>query len=272
MLPKLVVQAAMLAMLASPPSVHAQAAAQRTMGAAPPPVTPSNGPPDMVDSMVRAYRTMWQKMTAPQQKAFLDSGGSTPEQYERTLRSKGVPGVPAAAASGTGSATSRPAQSDPRSTMNALDSLTTSLQDLNAIRDSNLTRVQKDGCPPEVTSRLADLRARLRRDEAELTGTDSRDAAAPQPKAKAGGDPMAIANDWFKQAPAADKTVERKTQAPAETRESKLLGDALADTGPAAVAAARPAESKPRKELEEEMARTKAEIGQLSGACATLAK
>ena len=37
----------------------------------------------------------------------------------------------------------------------AFDTLGQSMRDLNAIRDANLSRVQKDGCPPEIASRIA---------------------------------------------------------------------------------------------------------------------
>jgi len=214
-------------------------AVQRTMGVASPAANAADSQPDPIDGLLRQYRTMWQKMSAAQQKAFLDSGGTTPEQYERTLRSKGTPAAPAA----------RETQTAPRATVDVLDSLTTSLQDLNAIRDGNLARVQKEGCPPEVASRLADLRSRLRQ------------ADPPQPKDRAAaGDPMAIASDWFKQAP--------KAEAPlpgADTHDGKLLDNVLGES------AARPAETR-RKDTEEEIARIKAEIAQLSGACGALGK
>jgi hypothetical protein len=214
---------------------------------------------------------MWQKMSPAQQKAFLDSGGSTPEQYERMLRTKGQSAPPAAA-----TLAGRPASTDQRSTADALDSLTTSLQDLNAIRDGNLVRVQKDGCPPEVTSRLADLRGRLRRDEADLAGVEAQGSVAPPVKERANAaDPMAIANDWYKQPQQTEKESKRSAEPGGETKESKLLADVLtagpSTAGPAHHVDPKSPEAQQRqKELEEEIARLKAEIAQLSGACATL--
>lgn len=253
-----------------------QAQVQRTMGAAPAAAQSSSPQSDTVDNLLRQYRSMWQKMSSAQQKAFLDSGGATPEQYERTLRTKGLSAVPPSphpAASG-----GRQVQGDPRSTENALDSLVTSLQDLNAIRDGNLTRVQKDGCPPEVTSRLADLRGKLQQDEAELTGTEAPKAAGVAAKDRpAPGDAMAIASDWFKQPAKAENAPAAAASSSGDARESKLLADALSGPAPAAASARRidpksPEAQQRQKDLETEIAGIKAEITQLSGACATLKK
>src|SRR5215831_7313646 len=46
----------------------------------------------------------------------------------------------------------------PANPAGTMDSLSNSLQDLNAIRDGNLTRVQKEGCSPETAARLTELR------------------------------------------------------------------------------------------------------------------
>jgi hypothetical protein len=219
---------------------------------APPPATGSPNQPDAIDNVLRQYRTMWQKMSPAQQKSFLDSGGATPEQYERTLRAKGPSAIPPAPATPS----SRQAPPDPRSTSDALDSLTTSMQDLNAIRDGNLVRVQKDGCPPEVTSRLVDLRGRLHQKETELAGGD---AAVPAKESAGGADARTIAGDWFKHPQAAEK----RPEAAEDTKESKLLADVL-PTAPAPRA-----ETKP-KDLEEEIAQLKGEIAKLSVTCAAV--
>jgi hypothetical protein len=219
---------------------------------APPPAAGVPSQPDAIDNVLRQYRTMWQKMSPAQQKSFLDSGGATPEQYERTLRAKGPSAIPPAPATPS----NRQAPPDPRATSDAIDSLTTSMQDLNAIRDGNLVRVQKDGCPPEVASRLTDLRGRLRQKETELAGGDG---AVPAKEPAGSGDALAIAGDWFKRPQAAEKLPE----AAADTKESKALADVL-PTAPA-----QRAESKP-KGLEEEIARLKGEIGKLSATCAAV--
>ena len=244
-------------------AMHAQTPAQRTMGAPPPAAAPANAQPDSIETALRQYRSMWQKMSPAQQKAFLDQGGATPEQYERTLMDKsGTP--PASGLAGA-----------PRSTVNALDSLITSLQDLNAIRDGNLVRVQADGCPREIATRLADLRGRLQQDRNELAGADAPSGPVARPKDVPGSvpaDPMSLANNWFKQPPL-DKSPAR----PADTRESKLLADVLAGS-PAPASPGRVPDPKSaaagerEKELHEEIARIEAEIVQLSAACATPGK
>lgn len=250
-----------------PPVARGQAAVQRTMGTTPS-AAPSGSQSDSIDNLLQQYRGMWLKMSPAQQKAFLDSGGSTPEQYERTLRSKGMSGLPP-----TPVPAGRAAQSDPHVTVNALDSLTTSLQDLNAIRDGNLVRVQKDGCLPEVASRLVLLRGRLHQDESKLSGGAALAGTADSPKNRPSSDPMAIASDWFKETPKEANSTGSPSAPAADTHESRLLDSVLvaspaqAELHPAAV---KPAEPQDRKELEEEISRTKAEIAQLSSACVAL--
>ncbi len=219
---------------------HAQPAPQRTMSAAP---SKAAATPDSTDDAIRQYRQMWQKMSPAQQKSFLDSGGSTPEQYERTLHTKGVATAPS----------TRPAPADPATPANALDSVMGSMQDLNAIRDANLLRVQKDGCPPEVTSRLADLRGRLRQLE---SGTD-----APPSKPRPGAsDPSSVAADWYKHA-----APETSAKPAADTPQNKQLDDVL----PAAPA--KPAEKPaPPAAAPQDIEQIRAEIAQLSGACAAV--
>jgi len=152
----------------------------------------------------------------------------------------------------------------------ALDSLTNSLQDLNAIRDGNLNRVQKDGCPPEVSARLADLRGKLHQYEAELSG-EAPAKAAPSAD-KPGVDAQAIASDWFKrpQPDRADAASQPAVKPQPVSSEAKLLADVLPDA-PAPAAKPRPA-AQPRPELEAEVARLKAEIARLSGTCTALKK
>src|SRR5215831_9830337 len=102
----------------------------------------------------------------------------------------------------------KPPAAPPADAGAAVDSLGVSLQDLNAIRDGNLSRIQKDGgCPPETAARLADLRLKLRRAEADLSG-ETLSTTAPV-------DAQAIAATWFKRpVPEAE---------PAAARESRLL-------------------------------------------------
>jgi hypothetical protein len=258
--------------------VQAQSTPQRTITSSQASGAAAPGTPDTIDNMLQQYREMWGKMSPAQQKAFLDSGGSTPEQYERLIRTKG----PSAASNG---GPGRQSPADPRAAMNALDSLTTSLQDLNAIRDGNLTRVQKDGCPPEVAARLADLKARLAQDEAELSGVEAPVPAASQSKDRAGAaDPLAIADDWYKRSPQTRlETANRGMGNPSERsgapdpsdREARLLSGVLPGgtntaTPERRVDAQSPETLQRQKALEDEIARTKAEISQLSAACTAI--
>ena len=176
------------------------------------------------DAALAKYREMWRNMGPARQKAFVDAGGATPEQYERTLKQKPAQGA-----------------IDP-----TMDSLTRSLQDLNAIRDANLGHVQKDGCPPEVASRIADLKGKLQSYE---TG--------PAAAKSAPADPLAVAAAWNKP-PAGPQPP------PRDPREAKLLDEVLGGAKPRA-AAKSPA-------AEQDIARIKAEIDQLSGACAAPGK
>ena len=225
------------------------------------------------------YREMWNKMSAPQRQAFLNAGGSTPEQYERILKQRG--NSFAAGSDGAPQVSGERSRKAPDSgnpvDSNAFDSLSKSLQDLSAVRDGNLWRVQKDGCPPEIASRMADLRGKLETDELELKGGESSApaGAGAASKDKAGSaDRLAIAADWFKHP--ADNEASTAPAGSAATdvnsRESKLLEAALAGNRSAAAPASAvdprsPDGERTRKAAEEDIARIKAELAQLSGAC-----
>ncbi len=207
------------------------------------------------------------KMTPAQQKALVSAGGLTPEQYEKMLAGKSTP------AKGT-NPSSDARTADP----GALDALSRSLQDLNAVRDGNLSLVQKDGCAPELASRIADLKARLRADEFELNGTEAPANAAPTARTQdnaGAADAMAVASDWFKRS--ADTKAAATSSNASRTRESSLLDAVLTGT-PAAPAPERhidpksPEAEQKRLQVEADMARVKAELDQLSGACASAKK
>jgi hypothetical protein len=226
----------------------------------------SSGTPTSPAAALEQYRQMWQRMTPAQQKAIVSAGGPTPEQYERMLMGRGATSAKGAASS-----------PDPRAAdSGSLDALSKSLQDLNAVRDANLSLVQKDGCAPELASRVADLKARLHSDEFELNGTESpaaapRDAHTSEKASSANAaDPMAVASDWFKH-PADPKQTARPDDS-GRTRESSELDAVL--TGAQAPAAERhfdpksPEAEQNRKAIEADMARVKSELEQLSSACA----
>ena len=214
---------------------------------------------------------MWQRMTPAQQKAIVSAGGPTPEQYERMLMGRGATSAKGAVSS-----------SDPRAAdSGSLDALSKSLQDLNAVRDANLSLVQKDGCAPELASRIADLKAKLRSDEFELNGTETPAAAAPdahtteKTNTANAADPMAVAGDWFKR-PADPKQTARPDEF-IRTRQSGQL-DAVLAGAQAPVAPERhfdpksPDAEQNRKAIEADMARVKSELEQLSSACAAAKK
>jgi hypothetical protein len=225
--------------------------------------TNASGAQDPSATALEKYREMWRKMTPAQQKAFVDSGGYTPEQYERTLKQKGsAAGTPQNSKSGQGI--------DP-----TMDSLSKSLQDLNAIRDGNLGRVQKDGCPPEVASRIADLKGKLQGYESELNGVQVQIAAAARTRDSSGpADPLSVATDWYKSGSA-----QEPANIPAGSaagiraeRQSKALSEVLASSQTATSVGrsadpGSPEAQKKRQAVEQDIARTKAEIEQLSGAC-----
>ena len=230
---------------------------------------PTAGTPTNPSAALEQYRQMWQKMTPAQQQAIVSAGGVTPEQFERTLMGRGPALVRSA------NAASAP---DPRAAdSGSLDALSKSLQDLNAVRDGNLSLVQKDGCAPELASRIADLKSKLRSDELELNGTETAasspaDAHTPE-KATAtnAADPMAVASDWFKHP--ADAKPSARPDDSARTRESALLDAVLAGAQAPAPPERRmdpksPEAEQNRKAIEADMARVKSELEQLSGACA----
>ena len=106
-----------------------------------------------VNTAVEAYRRMWQAMSADQRKAMVDAGGATPERYERTLRMQ-LSGAARSAAPSTGDA-------DQRRTIKTdlTETVRTSAEDLDAIRDANLVRLRDEACPPEIALEVAALRS-----------------------------------------------------------------------------------------------------------------
>jgi hypothetical protein len=132
----------------------------------------------------------------------------------------------------------------PADAAGALDSLTNSLQDLNAIRDGNLSRLQKD-CSPETAARIAELRGKLRQFEAEPI------------------DAQAIAANWFKPAPPAQQEAQSE-------RESRLVSEVLSGNHAASAKAAPNAQRS--KADEAEIARLQSEIARLAGTCTAVRK
>ena len=167
------------------------------------------------------------------------------------------------------SATTAPAQgSDDRgrgANPHALDSLSSSTDDLNAIRDSNLRKLTKDGCSPEISGRMAEVKGRLRAAEAELQGVEppppaSADKAAPSAPQ---GSAQAIATDWFKPADPASTTAKSR-----ESQSKDLVGSVLPGVAARTVTHPKaPLTAEKRQVLEQDLAVFKAEIEHLSVAC-----
>ncbi len=105
-------------------------------------------------------------------RTIFDSSNQTPRLVKAT-----APETPKPTASGgnkTAGASSR-----------ALDALTSSQEDLNAIRDGNVRRLTT-GCSPDVSARIADLASRLHLNAPANTQAGSESAT------------LALASDWFK--------------------------------------------------------------------------
>lgn len=127
----------------------------------------------------------------------------------------------------------------------ALDALTSSTEDMNVIRDSNVRRLTKDGCAPEVSARIADLRSKLPDGIAKSARADS----APDNSA------LVLASNWFKAA-----SDNKSTAAPAKDKSIDLLDSVLpATAGKTAV------EAKPTRP--EDIVSMRAELEHLYAAC-----
>jgi hypothetical protein len=102
----------------------------------------------------------------------------------------------------------------------ALDTLGSSLEDLNGIRDSNVRGLTKDGCAPEASARIADLRARLR------IATGVPDAAENNRRGvrdDSGSETLALASNWFKSGSAG-------ASSGSKDKSSELLDSVLPDS------------------------------------------
>ncbi len=77
----------------------------------------------------------------------------------------------------------------------ALDSLGSSLEDLNGIRDSNVRGLTKDGCAPEVSARIADLKTRLRVATGVPEAAEKGKRGAPD---DSGSETLVLASNWYK--------------------------------------------------------------------------
>ena len=137
--------------------------------------------------------------------------------------------------------------------------------------------MQKDACPPEVAARLADLKAKLLGDESELNPGARPVAAAPgaslsESENSARAEASRLASDWFRRP--AEQAPGASTASKGNPATAKLLDSgALPINENAAVPASgidpkSPEAEQKRIAVEQDIARVKAEIEQLSGACA----
>jgi hypothetical protein len=102
----------------------------------------------------------------------------------------------------------------------ALDSLGSSLEDLNTIRDNNVRSLTKDGCAPEVSARIADLRTRLQiaTGAPDVDGKSSRNA-----REDPGSESLAMASNWFKSGNASSSLI-------AKDKSNELLDSVLPES------------------------------------------
>ncbi len=101
----------------------------------------------------------------------------------------------------------------------ALDSLGTSTENLNEIRDSNVRRLTGDGCAPEVSARIADLRTRLQM----ATGAPDVAVKSSNVREDSGSATLAMASNWFKSGSAGSSLI-------AKDKSNELLDSVLPDS------------------------------------------
>ncbi len=158
----------------------------------------------------------------------------------------------------------------------ALRSLNESNRDLDRIRDANITLVQKDACPPEVAARLADLKAKLLGDESELNPGARPVAAAPGASLSESETPPARKRRGSVKIGSGARLSRHPAQAPPRkgTRRRPSCSTPLLPINENAAVPASgidpksPEAEQKRIAVEQDIARVKAEIEQLSGACA----
>ena len=186
-------------------------------------------------------------------------------QTARPADSRDTPQRTVHAASGARTSnTSGPEEAGRAANPHALDALSSSTDDLNVIRDANLRKLTKDGCPPEISSRTAEVQGRLRSAEAQLNGEEPPSSAPDKASPSAPqGSAQAIASDWFKKEEPAPLASNTRQNGPKGLVDSVLPGGA---SKPAS-ASRPPLSADKRKALEQDVAALKAELEHLSVAC-----
>lgn len=102
----------------------------------------------------------------------------------------------------------------------SLDSLDASLEDLNMIRDSNVRALTRDGCAPETSARIADLKTRLRVATGIPEAAGKSSYGGPD---DAGSESLALASNWFKSRSAASSVATKD-------KSNELLDSVLPDS------------------------------------------
>jgi hypothetical protein len=137
----------------------------------------------------------------------------------------------------------------------ALDTLSSSTEDMNAIRDSNVRRLTKDGCAPEVSARIGDLRSRL---QAAGVAPDATEKSSRAVREDSGSDSstLALASNWFKATGNG-----KATAAPVKDKSIDLLDSVLP------IAAGKDAIEAKDPRPSQDIASLKAELEHLYAAC-----
>ena len=146
----------------------------------------------------------------------------------------------------------------------ALDSLSASTDDLNAIRDENLRRLTSDGCPPEVSARIAEVKGRLAAAQAELKGVEPAAAPEKKPAPAAPGSALALASDWFKAGDPAPADTAARSNDQRDAVGSVLPGGPARTAAPGMKA---PLTAERRRTLEQDVTALESELAHLVVAC-----
>jgi hypothetical protein len=120
----------------------------------------------------------------PKRTVFESKGQSSakPASPEAEVKPQGAAGVPE---NGRGAS------------FRALDTLSSSTENLNLIRDNNVRRLTKDGCAPEVSARIGDLRSKLQAAGVVLPPLE-RSARTGREESGPDNSTLALASNWFK--------------------------------------------------------------------------
>ena len=184
------------------------------------------------------------------QAAGAQSGQSTssdPGSPQRTIHENRV----TTSRSGTGANEQNGQQNTPSG--QAIESILSSTEDLNSIRDGYLRKLSGDGCSPDVAARVAELRAQL--GEKAESGSRGQPATTQRSAADLESSMLALAADWYNRRPAESSSIASANPATRDAERGKLLESVLSprDSQPAGAAL--------------DKAQLKAELDRLLAAC-----